>query len=228
MRNVERDFLLFLLAAAAGSADGWSYMGLGHAFVANMTGNTVLVGLAVFTQHRLLDPLAALLCYAGGAALAAWMTRDAASQGLWPRAVARTLLLEAVLMVLAEAGWAAVQAGGLHICVRALLAVVAFAVGLQSGAMIQLRIPGIVTTYITGTWTTLLSGLATFRAREGGKPAAERRQFEERLLMQAGIVGVYLGAAVLAGWLFSHWPAALGAVPSVLVLAVAGYGMVRE
>ena len=40
MRETERDVMLFLLAASAGSADGWSYFGLGHAFVANMTGNT--------------------------------------------------------------------------------------------------------------------------------------------------------------------------------------------
>ena len=46
MRSVERDLRLLILAASAGSADGWSF-GFGHAFVANMTGNTVLLGLAV-------------------------------------------------------------------------------------------------------------------------------------------------------------------------------------
>jgi uncharacterized membrane protein YoaK (UPF0700 family) len=40
VRRIERDLLLLLLAVAAGSADGWSYFGLGHAFVANMTGTT--------------------------------------------------------------------------------------------------------------------------------------------------------------------------------------------
>ena len=51
MASVERDVRLLILAASAGSADGWSYFGLGHAFVANMTGNTVLLGLAVFQLH---------------------------------------------------------------------------------------------------------------------------------------------------------------------------------
>ena len=51
MRSVERDVRLLILAASAGSADGWSYFGFGHAFVANMTGNTVLLGLAVFQNH---------------------------------------------------------------------------------------------------------------------------------------------------------------------------------
>ena len=51
MASVERDVRLLMLAASAGSADGWSYFGFGHAFVANMTGNTVLLGLAVFQPH---------------------------------------------------------------------------------------------------------------------------------------------------------------------------------
>ena len=57
MRSAERDVLLFVLAASAGSADGWSYLGLGHAFVANMTGNTVLLGIAVFQNHGDLLPV---------------------------------------------------------------------------------------------------------------------------------------------------------------------------
>ena len=43
----------------------------------------------------------------------------------------------------------------------------ALAMGMQSGAMVQLKIPGIVTTYITGTWTTLVSGLVRFARPEG-------------------------------------------------------------
>ena len=61
MASVERDVRLLMLAASAGSADGWSYFRLGHAFVANMIGNTVLLGLAVFQDHGdLLHPAIAL------------------------------------------------------------------------------------------------------------------------------------------------------------------------
>jgi uncharacterized membrane protein YoaK (UPF0700 family) len=45
--------------------------GLGHAFVANMNGNTVMLGIAVFLYGNLLQPGISLLCYAAGAALAA-------------------------------------------------------------------------------------------------------------------------------------------------------------
>ena len=75
MASVERDVRLLVLAASAGSADAWSYFGLGHAFVANMTGNTVMLGLAVFQDHGdMLHPAIALGCYAGGAMLGSLLT----------------------------------------------------------------------------------------------------------------------------------------------------------
>jgi uncharacterized membrane protein YoaK (UPF0700 family) len=42
-----RNVLVLLLACVAGSVDAVSYMSLGHVFTANMTGNTVLLGLAL-------------------------------------------------------------------------------------------------------------------------------------------------------------------------------------
>jgi len=48
-----RNMLLLLLACAAGAIDAISYLGLGRVFTANMTGNTVLLGLAlVQADHR--------------------------------------------------------------------------------------------------------------------------------------------------------------------------------
>ncbi len=229
MRTAERDFLLILLAVASGSADAWSYLGLGHAFVANMTGNTVLVGLAIFTGHNLAARLIALVCYVPGVALAAWLTRRVAAGVLWSRTVSLTLLLEAALLAAAEASWALRQsgAGAANPPVNALLGCVAFAIGMQSGAMLKLDIPGIVTTYITGTWTKLVSGLTTFRTRERGKPPRERARFEERLVMQGTIIAAYLASAVLSGWLAQRAPAALGLVPTLAVALAAVYGLAR-
>jgi uncharacterized membrane protein YoaK (UPF0700 family) len=52
MASVGRDVRLLVLAASAGSADAWSYFGLGRAFVANMTGNTIC-----FIQQSLLGAM---------------------------------------------------------------------------------------------------------------------------------------------------------------------------
>lgn len=232
MRSVERDVLLCMLAVSAGSADGWSYLGLGHAFVANMTGNTVFLGLSLFEKHgEPLHSLTALACYAIGVITGSLLTRNIRAESnsdLWPRAISRTLLLEAILLMLAEAAWISAQMH-LHLTVSSrfisipldvLLGTVAFAIGLQSAAMLQLKIPGIVTTYISGTWTTLMSGLIRVKSQ---MPDQER-QFEHRLRMQAAILAVYFLSAVLAGFLFRYLPAAVGALPALSMLFVAIYG----
>lgn len=235
MRMVERDVLLGVLAVSAGSADGWSFFGLGHAFVANMTGNTVFLGMSIFQKHG--EPshfLISLACYAAGVITGSLLTRNIQAESdsdFWPLAVSRTLLLEAILLLLAEAGWLSTQmhmhltfsSRSLAIPLDLLLGTVAFAIGLQSAAMLQLKIPGIVTTYISGTWTTLMNGIVRIKSHAPD----EERKFEQRLMMQAAILAVYFLSAVITGWLFRYAPAGVGALPASSVLFVAVYGGVR-
>ncbi|HTD56774.1 MAG TPA: YoaK family protein [Silvibacterium sp.] len=235
MRAIERDFLICMLAATAGAADGWSFFGLGHVFVANMTGNTVLLGMSVFALNGdFLHPLTALICYAAGVIVGSLLTRNVqlarnvqleGEAAHWPRQVSLTLLLEALLLTAVETAWFSMHPSGvphpthnvLHVCV-------AFAMGLQSAAMLQLKIPGIVTTYITGTWTTFMSGLTRLQSL----PPAEKQKFESRLGMQAAVLAVYFISAVLTGYLFRYFPAAVGALPAGSVLLVAIYALARS
>ena len=226
MATVERDLRLLILAASAGSADAWSYFGLGHAFVANMTGNTVMLGLAVFQDHGdMLHPAISLGCYAAGAVLGSLLTGRVQPGAVWAKAISWTLMLEALLLLAAEAGWIAIH---LHIShspsLELLLATVALAIGMQSGAMVQLKIPGIVTTYITGTWTTMLSGLVRLGRHEQQQRTGDRG--EKRLAMQAAVLTAYFLAAVLTGWLFRHLPLAVGVLPGLSVLLVAVHGLI--
>lgn len=227
MRTIERDALLILLAVTSGAADSWSYFGLGHAFVANMTGNTVLLGLSVFHPGGdLLHPGICLACYAIGVAFATLFTTRRLpenKQVIWTRAVSWMLLLEAVCISGAEVTWFVTRGstGSVH---NILLGVAAFSIGLQSGSMFVLRVPGIVTTYITGTWTTMVNGvtrLITGEQLQSGK----RLEFEERVLMQAGILCAYLLSAIFIGWLFARAPYAVGAVPAVCLLIVSIYSL---
>lgn len=234
MRPAERDILLLFLAVASGASDAWSYLGLGHAFVANMTGNTVLCGLAIFTHSDLLNPLITICFYVLGTLAATFLTRRVPEGSVWHGAISRTLLLEFAAMAVAEASWTVFQ---LHGALRhpaahdplahPLLALVAFGIGMQSGAMLRLRVPGIVTTYITGTWTTMASNLVKLRVREQHRPARERVHFEERLFLQIGVLACYFLSAVLSGWFLSRQPIAAGATPPIAVLFVSVYGFVR-
>jgi uncharacterized membrane protein YoaK (UPF0700 family) len=223
MASIERDVRLIMLAASAGSADAWSYFGLGRAFVANMTGNTVILGLAVFQDHGdMVHPAIALGCYACGAMIGSVLTEKVQPGAVWARAISWTLMLEALLLLAAEAGWMAVH---LHVSyspsLEVLLGTLALAIGMQSGAMVQLKIPGIVTTYITGTWTTMLSGLV----RLGKQEQPQKQETEQRLAMQAAVLTAYFLSAVLAGWLFRHLPLAVGVLPGLSVLLVAVHGL---
>jgi uncharacterized membrane protein YoaK (UPF0700 family) len=232
MGRSERDLLLLLLAVAAGSADGWSFFGLGHAFVANMTGSTVLLGIAVFLHGDLLHPGIALGCYVAGAALAAFLMRNVRTGSRWPRSVSYTLALESALLIASEIGWAlagrnARQPGstpGLDV----LLGCVAMAIGIQSGAMLQLRIPGVVTTYITGTWTNLTSGLTRFITREQNRPNDQKVEHEERMMIQGGVLCAYLLSALVTGLLFRYARLAVGVLPAVSVLLVAAHGLAHR
>jgi len=232
MRQSERDILLLILAVAAGSADGWSYFGLGHAFVANMTGNTVLLGTAIFLERELLHPSIAIVCYALGAALAAFLTRRVRQGSIWPRAVSWALLLEAAILVASAVGWAILGRSGADPGstpgLNVLLASVGFAIGMQSGAMLQLKVPGVATTYITGTWTNLMSGLVRFATRGRKRPEGQRIEYEERLMMQGGILVAYFLSAIATGLLFREARLGVGALPAASVLGVAIYSLGRE
>jgi uncharacterized membrane protein YoaK (UPF0700 family) len=228
VKTTERDVLLLMLAAASGSADGWSYFGIAHAFVANMTGNTVLLGISVFQSHGdMLHPLLGIASYLAGTALGTLICRRVPEGAIWDQSTSWALFAEALLLLAAEAAWVAMA---YHPSPRAgsiLLATVAFAIGIQSGAMVQLRIPGVVTTYITGTWTTLTNGLVLLATRQP-RVVQQETKFEKRFALQALVLAAYFLSAVLTGWAFRHAPAVVGGISAVAVLLAAGYGALRS
>jgi uncharacterized membrane protein YoaK (UPF0700 family) len=225
MSSVRRDVRLLMLAASAGSSDAWSFFGIGHAFVANMTGNTVLLGLAVFQLHGdFLHPLIALGSYGAGTMIGSLLTAKV-QPAVWSKAISWTLMVEAFLLLAAESGWAMIHKGIGHApSLELLLAIVALGIGMQSSAMVQLNVPGIVTTYITGTWTTMLSGLVRLKKQE--QTAAQEVEFEKRLGMQAAILSAYFLSVVLTGWLFRRMPIAVGLLPGLSVLLAALHGLI--
>ena len=227
MKASERDKLLFLLAITSGSADGWAILGLGHAFVANMTGNTVLLGIGIFGMHsERTHPLVALFFYATGVAVGSLFTRSVKSNAVWSKSISYTLLLESLLLLIAEAVWLRMNGAPNRQTSFVLLACVAFGIGLQSGALLPLKLPGVITTYITGTWTTLVSGLV---AIGGDAPTRENKEVvEERVMIQIGFLLTYFLAAVFTGLIFDYLPTMIGIVSTIPVLTVAVYTAIRS
>src|SRR4029077_1900471 len=95
-----RESMLLALTWAAGNIDAISYFGLGHVFTAMMTGNTVLLGLAL-TQGEVLAALRSVLALMGvsvGVFVGAMSGESESQPADWPAVVTNALALEAAIL----------------------------------------------------------------------------------------------------------------------------------
>ena len=106
-RGTETERWLLALALAGGFVDVASYLGLGHVFTANMTGNTVLLGVALArgSGSDAIHSAAALGGFCLGAAAGMALIR---AEGAWPGRSAPGLLLEAGALLPLLVIWALV------------------------------------------------------------------------------------------------------------------------
>src|SRR5215467_6235892 len=95
LRRHERDLLLLALTWAAGNVDAIGYLGLGRVFTANMTGNTVLLGLHLGQAQgaAAVRALLALVGFGVGLAVGALLVERIRSAAPWPPAVTWALAL---------------------------------------------------------------------------------------------------------------------------------------
>ena len=102
-----RDAMLTSLSLAAGCVEAVGYLGLGQAFVANMTGNYVSLGLAIGQAdgRDVLRSGTALAGFVLGVAVGAAIVERGAERAAWTPAVTAALGLECDILVAFTAGW---------------------------------------------------------------------------------------------------------------------------
>jgi len=174
---------LLVLTVISGLVDAVSYLGLGHVFTANMTGNVVLLGFAAagasgFSAPACLTSLGAFLL---GAAAAGRAAKLLASRR---RLLAVAMATEAVSTGIAAAvafGAAAVPAGWARFTI---IAVLAFGMGVRNATIRRLAVPDLTTTVLTMT----LTGLAADSAL-GGNAQAPRRVAAVAAMLLGGFAG---------------------------------------
>lgn len=208
-----RNAMVLVLTWAAAGVDAISYLGLGHVFTANMTGNAVLLGLSIGQGQGLaaLRSIIALASFAMGVALSAVMLETRQGRGEWPIEVTRAVAAEGIILGLFTLTWhLGAHRGGL---LYALIALSAVAMGIQSAAIRHLQVPGIATTYITGTLTSMVAEFVSWLARVQRSPLAVDPTGQSATLeaphvrsyhgarLQAVVLVVYVLAAIVSALL---------------------------
>lgn len=152
------------LTFAAGAVDAIVFLRL-DVFTAVMTGNIVLLGLAIGQGafRNALRSFVALAAYAGGVLGAARLVGAEAHDAVWRGHVTQAFAIETGLHAVFLGGWIASDARPDGLAAAALIAVSGVAMGIQAATARTLA-PGLTTTYVTGTLTALLSELSALGA----------------------------------------------------------------
>jgi uncharacterized membrane protein YoaK (UPF0700 family) len=215
------DLGLGLMAIAAGSSDALAYLTLGNVFTSAMTGNTVLLCIAV-GQGRLAATLQSFTAFAAfvlGAALAAALSRQNGHERVPPRLMPLFLLeigFLALFVVVWFAGDRAAESAR-----YALIALSALAMGVQGVTARQINVPQVNTIVFTTTIVSVVASCTHALLRASAMPFDTKRQI--------GILLVYAAGAVLMTVLIAHEKGIYVWLPLVAVIgAFACYEAVRR
>jgi len=203
--------LMLALTFSTGVVDAVGYLGLDRVFTGNMTGNVVILGMAIVGAEDLpvLGPVLALVGFMAGAAFGGRVLRTAAPG--WTRRT--TVLLSLVgLVILALAVVVAFDLSRpVALTVTTLLG---GAMGLQAATARFIAVKDVTTVVVTST----ITGLAADSVLGAGKPGHSARRIAAVVLILAGAAA---GAALL------RWELSAGLVLSgVITVVVAGVGAV--
>lgn len=198
---------LLTLTVISGLVDAVSYLGLGHVFTANMTGNVVLLGFAAAGASGFSAPacLTSLGTFLVGAAAAGRIARRLGSRR---NLLAVAMTTEAVFTGAASIISAVVSGVSEGWPRFAIIALLAFGMGVRNSTIRRLAVPDLTTTVLTMT----LTGLAADSALAGGAGSHSARRASA---VAAMLAGAFAGASA-----FLHAGTAQTlAIAAVVVLA---------
>ncbi|MEN3304387.1 MAG: hypothetical protein V7603_589 [Micromonosporaceae bacterium] len=205
--------LLIGLTVVTGLVDAFSYVTLGHVFVANMTGNVVFFGFALagVGEVSVVASLLALVAFTAGAALGGRLARE-------PRPhrgflLAAACLVQAVLVV--ASAIVVTVAGTGPLVTRLVVVLLAVAMGGQNAVVSRLGVPDLTTTVLTRTVTALVADASP-------APVRVRRA----LAVLAMVLGALIGG-VLLRWVATSAPLWL-ATALLLGCAASAYAAARS
>jgi uncharacterized membrane protein YoaK (UPF0700 family) len=212
---------ILLFTWAAGSVDAITYI-VAHVFTANMTGNAVLLGIDVGEglARAAMHSLVALMAFVAGIILGAVLVGEEGHGIPW-KGVRIAAIVETVVLALFAAVFFVRLPLGQDAFVYLVIILSGFAMGLQSATVKRLNLPGIATTYITGTMTSLISGLVHHWGPNGDNEEDEGfTQAERSLWLQAWVFILYVLSAIASGLVHKLWPAGVALLPFIAIVLV--------
>ena len=207
--------MLLVLTVVTGLVDAFSYLVLGHVFVANMTGNVVFLAFALVGAKgfSLAASALALGAFALGAVGSGRLVAHLGERR--GRMLAVTALVEAALVSVSLAvAWTATDpgVGGTRYVLVLLLGLSA---GMQNGTARKLAVPDLTTTVLTQT----IAGAAFESRLAGGSNSKIGRRGLSAIAMFAGALA---GAATVL-----HLSRPLGLLFAVILLVPVGVAAAR-
>src|SRR6478672_8089183 len=132
---------LLVLTFTTGLVDAASYLGLGHVFTANMTGNIVFLGFGIAGSGGLpvVAPLVSLGAFLAGAGAGGVLAASMADRH--PRHFAWALGIEASLIAVAAVVVAAIDVRPNNLSGDTVIALLALAMGLRNATIRRIAVP---------------------------------------------------------------------------------------
>jgi len=160
---MSRNAFVIVLALVSGFVDALSYVSLGEIFTANMTGNVVLLGVAVAQRNGLRIGLAAtaLTGFIAGVFTGTRMAGVPPDDDVpFSPPVSRVLVVEFCVLLVFLAGWDATRTHPAGAVLALLVLCSGLAMGLQTAAARKINLANIATTYVTGTLAGVVADVA--------------------------------------------------------------------
>ncbi|WP_282942214.1 YoaK family protein [Paenibacillus sp. RC67] len=213
-----RHIIILLLCMSSGIIDVVGYLSLGHVFTANMTGNIVLMGLAIGHVEGLavLRSLTALVGFVAGTAIAALIVNKDKTPSLWPRSVTFALVIEGIILIIfaLTSSWV----GESESLVYFLIILLSLAMGMQTTAARRLGIAGISTTVLTNNLANVVEdGIQQLRLLFGRET---RMALSRDSLLRLLAVVIYGLGAIIGTLAEVSYPLAIVWVPIAVIAGI--------
>lgn len=211
---------ILLFTWAAGCVDAIVYI-IAHVFTANMTGNAVLLGISLGRELSIatIHSLVALVTFTAGVVLGSILVGEQVHGIPW-KGVRIATVIETIVLALFAMVFFLPLPHTSEVSLELLISLSGFAMGMQSATVKRLNLPGIATTYITGTMTSLISGLIHHWGGEEEVDEKEDSKVERSLVLQAWVFALYILAAIASAVLYKRWPSGVALLPLIAIIAV--------